>query len=142
MSKKKTFLHIPEYPGGKEEFRKYIKQNLRYPQSAIDNKVSGTVYLTAEINDNGDVLTVTVTKGIGFGCDEEATRLIENIKFGGVKNRGLRLKTTKKFRIKFELPKEHKKSIHYNLVPSKNTTSEKQGSKNYSYSIKINRSIQ
>ena len=139
MSKKKTFLHVPEYPGGKEEFRKYIKKNLMYPQIAIDNKVSGTVYLTAEINDNGNVLNVIITKGIGFGCDEEAIRLIENIKFGGVKNRGLRLKTSKKFRIKFDLPPEQKKSIQYNVVPTKNKTNDKQSGNSYSYSIKINR---
>ncbi len=100
---KKKFLKLPEYPGGKEELRKYINENLKYPEEAIKNKVEGFVLLTAQIDDNGEILTVSVDKGIGYGCDEEAVRLIEGLHFGGVKNHGMRLTAKKKFKIRFKL---------------------------------------
>ncbi|MCD6355300.1 MAG: TonB family protein, partial [Prolixibacteraceae bacterium] len=82
----KQFLKLPEYPGGKEAFKKYIKSNLVYPQKALEKRVEGTVFVIAEIDDNGNVLQIEIEKGIGSGCDEEAGRLIKNIRFGGVKN--------------------------------------------------------
>jgi len=100
---KKRFLKYPEYPGWKSEFRKYILENLRYPEEALKNRVEGIVYLSAEVDDNGKVFDIRVEKGLGFGCDEEAVRLVGGIQLGGVRNRGIRLKTRKKFRIEFKL---------------------------------------
>jgi TonB family protein len=102
---KKKFLKLPEYPGGKEEFRKYILGHLVYPEKALQEKIEGIVYVSAQIDDNGEVLDVKVEKGLGYGCDEEAVRLIQGLHFGGVKNQGIRLKTRKKFRIEFKLKK-------------------------------------
>ena len=102
--KHKKFLKYPEFPGGKEEFKKYIKESLIYPKEALENKIEGVVFLNAEINDNGLVTNVNIEKGLGYGCDEEAKRLLSGCKFGGVKNRGVRVKTRKKFRINFKLP--------------------------------------
>ncbi len=76
------FLKLPEYPGGKDAFKKYIKENLKYPKEALINQIQGIVFVRAEIDDNGNVLHADVEKGIGSGCDEEAIRLIENIRFG------------------------------------------------------------
>ena len=134
--RKKKFLKFPEYPGGKEAFKKYIKENLKYPEEALQKKVEGGVQLSAAIDDNGNVLDVTVEKGLGAGCDEEAVRLIENVQFGGVKNRGVRLKTRKKFRIEFKLPKG--KSLKYTVKKSpEKTEAQNPKSKGYSYSINL-----
>ena len=104
-------MNLPEYPGGKLAFKNYLKSNLVYPKEAVKNKIEGVVQLIAEIDDNGYVHSVTVEKGIGAGCDGEAVRLIKNVRFGGVKNRGIRLKTRKKFKIEFKLPPE--RAINY-----------------------------
>lgn len=98
---KKRFLKLPEYPGGKEEFRKYIQENLKYPEEALKYGIQGTVHISAEISDNGEVLDVHIDRGIGYGCDEEAIRLIRDCVFGGVKNKGVRVRSKKKFRIPF-----------------------------------------
>ncbi len=103
MSKKKKFLHFPQYPGGKDEIKRYISDNLIYPEAAVREKVSGTVYLSAEVDDNGRVTDISIEKGIGFGCDEEAVRLISGLRYGGVHNRGLRLRVRHRFRIRFDL---------------------------------------
>jgi TonB family protein len=106
MKKKKHFLKLPEFPGGKEEFQKYILDNLNYPPSAAEHNIQGTVYLSANVDDEGNVTGIRVDKGIGYGCDEEAVRLIEGIHFGGVTNRGVRVKSRKKFRIQFKREKK------------------------------------
>jgi TonB family protein len=101
--KKKQFLHYPEFPGGKATLNKYIADNQVYPEDAQKNNIEGIVYLSADVNDNGQVTDIRIEKGIGYGCDEEALRLLQGMHFGSVFNRGLRLKTRKKFRIPFRL---------------------------------------
>jgi len=131
---KKKFIKIPEYSGGKEAFGKYIDKNLVYPKEAQENRVEGIVYLIAEINDNGKVLNVSVERGIGHGCDEEAIRLVNNVSYTRVRNRGKRVKTKKKIRIAFKLPMQNK--VQFNLVKTssvKNT----EVINNYSYTINI-----
>jgi len=105
MQRKKQFLKHPEYEGGNAAFRKFIKENMMYPEEALKNNVEGNVFLTYQVDDNGNVFNIRVTKGIGYGCDEEAVRLIGLMNFKKVKNRGLRLKVQKNARIIFKISK-------------------------------------
>lgn len=127
--KRKSFLHYPEYPGGKDELKRYISENLVYPEAAILGKISGTVWLSAEINGNGQVTEVVVERGLGHGCDEEAVRLVSGLHYGGVTNRGIRLRIRHRFRIHFDLNgylrrketekfPESGKSVVYSFKPS------------------------
>ncbi|MHC1707587.1 MAG: energy transducer TonB [Bacteroidales bacterium] len=135
----KDFLHLPTYPGGKDAFREFIKNNLRYPKEALEKKIQGKVYVSYDVNDNGDVLSAIVTKGIGYGCDEEAVRIVMMLKYDKVKNRGVRLKSTIKTFIDFKLT-EIKQAVNINYVPSKKpdkpVTPKKEG-ESYSYTIKF-----
>lgn len=135
----KKFIKRPEYPGGKTAFKEYVKENLVYPQEALNNKIEGIVYLNARIDDNGNVDEVAVEKGIGYGCDEEAARLVKNIHYGAVKNKGIRLKTRHRFRIEFRLP-HGRKSITYHLKksPEIENQDQKTNLKGYSYTINFN----
>ena len=74
-----TFLVVeqPAQPlGGYEEFYKYIADNLTYPASAKENGIEGKVYIQMVIDTDGSVTDVTAVKGIGYGCDEEAVRVL------------------------------------------------------------------
>ena len=134
-NKTKKFLQLPELLEGKEAFLKYIKDNLVYPKEALEKKIEGVVYLFGEINDNGIVQSVSVIKGIGAGCDEEAIRLIKNIKYTKVKNRGKRVKVKKRFRIKFKLPPQ--KNVIFNIVKNKKEEQSQEVEKKYSYTILV-----
>lgn len=57
----------------------YIGDNLRYPQDALDNKVEGKVLVKFIVNENGSISDVEVIKGIGYGCDEEAIRIVSQM---------------------------------------------------------------
>lgn len=63
--------------GGIEAFNKYIESNLRYPQQALDSKVRGKVTITFAVTTTGALADFRVEDGLGFGCDEEAIRLIK-----------------------------------------------------------------
>ncbi len=102
--KKKSFLKMPEYPGGKEEFKKFVANHLKYPQEALSKKIEGMVQLKVEINYDGNVSEISVEHGLGYGCDEEAVRVAKLLKFGEVRNRGVKVKATKKVKIQFKLP--------------------------------------
>jgi protein TonB len=136
--KKKLFLNLPEFPGGKEQLIKHIRENLQYPELARLNKIEGIVHLTAMIDDNGNVINVLIDKSLGYGCDEEAVRLVSSLHFGKVKNRGRRVKITKKFRIEFKL--QGIISVQYIIVPDEGKKSNQQGVSNtdYTYTIQLN----
>jgi TonB family protein len=102
--KDKKFLKLPSYPGGNQEFIRFIAENLKYPEQALKNLVEGTVYLEYTVDNIGTVAEEVVKHGIGYGCDEEALRLVRMLKYDPEKNRGVRMKTKMKTRIRFELP--------------------------------------
>jgi protein TonB len=69
----------PEFPGGTAALRAFLEKNLRYPAEAARAGVSGRVYLSFVVGANGQISDVTVTKGLGFGCDEEALRVVKTM---------------------------------------------------------------
>ena len=78
---------------------------MKYPKDALINRVEGVVVLSAEVTGQGEIRNIAVEHGIGYGCDEEAVRLLSLLKYGKVKNRGVRVTAIRKFRIEFRLPK-------------------------------------
>jgi len=102
--KKKDFLRIPTYPGGKDAYMKFISENIVYPKQALSNKVEGFVYLVYTVNNIGEISDIQVTNGIGNGCDEEAVRVIRMMQFEPARNRGIKMKVEMKTKIHFKLP--------------------------------------
>ena len=47
--KKRNFIKKSTYPGGKEALKKLIKENLKYPKEAIENKIEGNVLLKYKV---------------------------------------------------------------------------------------------
>lgn len=74
-----VFPPQPEYPGGTNAMYKFIAANLRMPRAAKRAGVTGRVFLSFMIEATGEITHVGVLKGIGFGCDEEAVRLVESM---------------------------------------------------------------
>lgn len=154
MKKKETrdihFIKQPHYPGGKEALSKFITENLRYPQEAMENKVEGTVALRYDINHKGNVTDAKVLSSVGYGCDEEAVRLVKKLVFEVPKNRKKRIVFHKTIQINFKLPRKQADQkqagsgyqLSYNITPAKKEQGDGKGSptKNsgYQYTIKIN----
>jgi periplasmic protein TonB len=69
----------PEFPGGMGELNKYLGKNIKYPAAASRANVSGKVFMTFVVNVDGSIQDVSVLKGLGFGCDEEAIRVVRSM---------------------------------------------------------------
>ena len=65
------------YRGGFDAWNKYLSKNLNYPQSAIQNDIQGAVYLSFIVDKDGSLEDIKITQGLGYGCDEEAIRLLK-----------------------------------------------------------------
>lgn len=61
-------------------FRKvlqYLKENLKYPEEALKNNTQGQVVTEFIVSADGRITKPSIKTGIGFGCDEEALRLLQ-----------------------------------------------------------------
>ncbi|UBM60328.1 TonB family protein [Marinilongibacter aquaticus] len=69
----------PEFPGGTKAMYEYIGKNIKYPAAAQRANVSGRVFVKFVVEKDGSIGKIDVLKGIGFGCDEEAIRVIKSM---------------------------------------------------------------
>lgn len=89
----------PEFPGGMAGLVGYLQKNLIYPAKAQKAGVSGRVFVSFVINDDGSIQDVQILKGLGHGTDEEAVRVIKAMpKWTPGKQKG------KPVRVKYNLP--------------------------------------
>ncbi len=71
---------MPTFHGGDAavEFRKYIAENLEYPEKAAINGIAGKVIIQFVVNSSGEVTDVTVVRGVDPSLDREAVRVVES----------------------------------------------------------------
>ena len=70
---------MPEFTGGMQALQRYMQRNLRYPRQALANTISGKVFVSFTVNTDGSIADVEVIKGLGFGTEEEASRVVRNM---------------------------------------------------------------
>lgn len=89
----------PEPQGGFPALNAYLGKNLRYPAAATRANISGKVFVSFVVNTDGSIQDVQVLKGLGFGTDEEAMRVVKSMpKWKPGKQSG------RPVRVKFNLP--------------------------------------
>ena len=69
----------PVFPGGDEALKKYITNNANYPQTAIADSVSGTVYVSFVVNTDGSIGDCQIRRGIRSDLDEECIRVLKGM---------------------------------------------------------------
>jgi len=68
---------MPDFQGkGQEGFRTYISKNLKYPEIAAENGISGKVYVQFAVNKNGKVVDAIVVRSVDPALDKEAIRVV------------------------------------------------------------------
>jgi len=77
--KAKTHFLKASFFGGWEKEAEHIATYIKYPKMAKENNVKGRVLLEITVNSFGEATYVNLIKGIGYGCDEEAIRLVEQM---------------------------------------------------------------
>ena len=74
----------PELIGGLQ----YAQSLINYPDIALEANIQGRVIVQMVIDKNGNVQQPRVVRGIGGGCDEEAVRVLKQVKFKPGMQRG------------------------------------------------------
>jgi protein TonB len=71
--------NMPVFNNGEGELMAYLQNNISYPDRAKSAQVTGRVVVAFDVDVNGNVANIEVEQGIGFGCDEEAVRVVESM---------------------------------------------------------------
>ena len=60
----------PSFTGGEKEMKKYLRDNLKYPEAARDNGVEGTVFVDFVVDEAGKVREVVASDVVGENVDQ------------------------------------------------------------------------
>ncbi len=75
-----VFFRVEEMPdfrgGGQDEFRRYIAENIRYPQESAEEGVQGRVFVEFIVRKDGSVTDAKIVRGIDPLLDKEALRVV------------------------------------------------------------------
>lgn len=96
---------MPTFNGNNKLLKKFITNNLRYPDKARKSGTEGTVYIEFVIDIDGSVIDIKVLRGVSPEFDNEAIRLIKltNKMWTPGKQQGKKVKVRKVLPIKFTL---------------------------------------
>ena len=70
---------MPSFPGGVADMQNYLVNHIIYPGEAREISIQGTVYLSFIVEPDGSITSITILRGIGGGCEEEALRVVKNM---------------------------------------------------------------
>ncbi len=67
---------MPKFIGEIKDFKKYLNNNINYPQEALTKGIKGTVYVQFTVAKNGYIKDAKVARGVHPSLDQEALRLV------------------------------------------------------------------
>jgi periplasmic protein TonB len=62
--------------GGLDEFRLWVQKNIVYPQIAMENNITGKVFVAFCVNKKGEVVDIELLRGLDKSVDQETIRVI------------------------------------------------------------------
>jgi|694.fasta_scaffold28768_6 TonB family protein len=65
------------FPGGVEFLQQFIKENVTYPEEAIQKKEHGRVYVRFVVEKEGSITNIVIARGVSRSLDAEAIRLVK-----------------------------------------------------------------
>lgn len=69
----------PLFPGGMDELMRFMQRNTKYPEASQRAGITGSVFVQFVVGANGVIREAQVVRGLGFGCDEEAIRVVQSM---------------------------------------------------------------
>jgi TonB family protein len=116
----------------------FIAASLVYPPEALQNRIEGEVHVGYTVNNDGHVEDIHVINGLGYGCDQEAIRLISLLKYAAADNYGMKVRSSLRTRVKFRLPVQDSITLSYSVAGAKNKEKPAEkpaGGNSYGYTI-------
>ena len=97
--------NMPSFMGkGQDGFRLWVSQNVKYPEVAAENGISGTVYVSFVVEADGSVSNVRLVRGVDPALNQEAIKVIQSSpKWEPGRQRDIAVRVAFTFPIKFKL---------------------------------------
>jgi len=96
---------MPTFPGGgAKEMNTFIVKNFNYTREATNMGIEGKVYVQFEVGTDGKINNVKILKGLGYGLDEEAIRVVKKMPSwepGRMNGRNVKVKMTIPIKLEF-----------------------------------------
>ncbi|MGI4835860.1 MAG: energy transducer TonB [Janthinobacterium lividum] len=70
---------MPQLAGGRTAAIRFVQKYLRYPDAARQHETTGLVVVRFVVDEAGEVHNTKITRSLGYGCDEEALRLVRGL---------------------------------------------------------------
>lgn len=71
-----TYQRLPSFPGGFDDMVVFIQQKIKYPAQATEAGIEGIVQVRLTLDARGTIEAAELVQPLGFGCDEEALRVV------------------------------------------------------------------
>jgi TonB family protein len=115
---------MPEFPGGQEALRAFIKATMQYPEVAKENGIQGKVFVKFVVAKDGSVTDAKIFRGVDPSLDKEALRIVSNLpKWEPGKKGGEAVKVSYTVPVNFQLQEENtnNENLAANSNPGKPT---------------------
>lgn len=116
----------PEFPGGTQAMWDFLGRHIKYPETASKANVQGRVFLSFVVTETGETEDIMILKGIGYGCDAEAIRVLKLFpKWKPGKQNGAPVNVKYNLPINFQLDDNKRSSLIDNKQSQKPKESER-----------------
>ena len=69
----------PQFKGGDAAYKKYLAQNVKYPQEALKKRIQGSVRIGFTVNPDGSIVNAKVERKVNPLLDNEALRVVKSM---------------------------------------------------------------
>ena len=93
-----------EFPGGMAALKRWLNNNMRYPEAAQQNDIQGRVIVNFVVEKDGSIANVKIAKGVDKDLDREALRVVKKMpKWQPGKNNGVAVRSYFNLPVTFRL---------------------------------------
>ncbi|OQX75503.1 MAG: hypothetical protein B6D64_11525 [Bacteroidetes bacterium 4484_276] len=105
------YVHAEVY-GGKQQLREFIKEELVYPEKALNENTEGTVILSFIVKSDGAIENLKVSQSVSPELDNEAMRIFNQLLWDPANYRGMQLDEEQSMEFPFKLKKYKRCAKH------------------------------
>lgn len=100
-----SVVDVPaSFPGGEAALIRFVSQNTKYPEIALEQGLQGTVTLRFKVDVDGSISQVSVKKGLSRECDKAAMDVVRKLpRFTPAKSNGRPVPVWFNLPVKFQI---------------------------------------
>jgi TonB family protein len=96
-------LPVPLVANGMNGLSSYFAANMQYPVEAFKRNLQGTAVVEFVVEPSGGITNIEIIEPVGGGCNEEAYRLLQSMRWRPAVKNGLSVRTIMNVEIEFRL---------------------------------------